>query len=130
MWRKIFFVTPSGFHTPPAALHSAIEEPNLGVRAAAGVVNQADNRHLLKPGYFTTPGWHHTTVNDWRSRWRTDLQRVWPDDLYVKAVWISRVPAVDWLHQNANEADFSFSFFKVWQLARCTDEHMHDNMTW
>lgn len=28
--------------------------------AAAGVVNQADEQRILLPGYFTTPGLHHT----------------------------------------------------------------------
>lgn len=35
-----------------------------GVCAAAGVVNQADDKHLQKPGYFTTPGWHRTTDHE------------------------------------------------------------------
>lgn len=31
-----------------------------GIVAAAGVVNQADEQRILLPGYFTTPGLHHT----------------------------------------------------------------------
>lgn len=31
-----------------------------GMVAAAGVVNQADEQRILLPGYFTTPGLHHT----------------------------------------------------------------------
>lgn len=31
-----------------------------GIVAAAGVVNQADEQCILLPGYFTTPGLHHT----------------------------------------------------------------------
>lgn len=33
----------------------------LGIVAAAGVVNQADDKRFLQSGYFTTPGLHHTT---------------------------------------------------------------------
>lgn len=32
-----------------------------GIVAAAGVVNQADDKRFLQSGYFTTPGLHHTT---------------------------------------------------------------------
>lgn len=32
-----------------------------GIVAAAGVVNQADDKRILLSGYFTTPGLHHTT---------------------------------------------------------------------
>lgn len=34
--------------------------PSSGIVAAAGVVNQADEQRILLPGYFTTPGLHHT----------------------------------------------------------------------
>lgn len=34
--------------------------PSSGMVAAAGVVNQADEQRILLPGYFTTPGLHHT----------------------------------------------------------------------
>lgn len=34
--------------------------PSSGIVAAAGVVNQADGQRILLPGYFTTPGLHHT----------------------------------------------------------------------
>lgn len=47
MLSGILFVAPFGFHTLPAASHPATQDPTRGVRAAAGVVNQADNRHLL-----------------------------------------------------------------------------------
>lgn len=33
---------------------------SFGIVAAAGVVNQADEQCILLPGYFTTPGLHHT----------------------------------------------------------------------
>jgi len=32
-----------------------------GIGAAAGVVNQADDKRIRLSGYFTTPGLHHTT---------------------------------------------------------------------
>lgn len=35
-------------------------QPSSGIVAAAGVVNQADGQRILLPGYFTTPGSHHT----------------------------------------------------------------------
>ncbi|GCB65028.1 hypothetical protein scyTo_0007627 [Scyliorhinus torazame] len=35
--------------------------------AAAGVVNQAGKKQLLRSGYFTTPGLHHTTIFNARS---------------------------------------------------------------
>lgn len=46
---------------------SKLEDPHprrkphsSGMAAAAGVVNQADAQRILLPGYFTTPGLHHT----------------------------------------------------------------------
>lgn len=46
------------------ALLSCRQLPALhgpGIVAAAGVVNQADDKRILLSGYFTTPGLHHTT---------------------------------------------------------------------
>ena len=45
-----------------ASEHQPEEEarPSSGIVAAAGVVNQADEQRILLPGYFTTPGLHHT----------------------------------------------------------------------
>lgn len=46
------------------SLPSSLPAPSAagpGIVAAAGVVNQADDKRFLQSGYFTTPGLHHTT---------------------------------------------------------------------
>lgn len=59
-----------------------------GVCAAAGVVNQADDRHLLLPGYFTTPGWHCTTANETKNH-RVLLLRKMVQRLYINLTQVS-----------------------------------------
>lgn len=44
----------------PGATSRAGSRRSSGIVAAAGVVNQADEQRILLPGYFTTPGLHHT----------------------------------------------------------------------
>lgn len=43
------------------SLPAAPSAAGPGIVAAAGVVNQADDKRFLQSGYFTTPGLHHTT---------------------------------------------------------------------
>lgn len=61
-----------------------------GVCAAAGVVNQADDRHLLLPGYFTTPGWHRTTADETKNNLMM-LLRDMMQELYWTRMWICSV---------------------------------------
>lgn len=52
-----------------------------GMAAAAGVVNQADEQRFLLPGYFTTPGLHHTHPLQEPRGTRTDLGTGWAGSL-------------------------------------------------
>lgn len=75
--------------------------PSSGIVAAAGVVNQADEQRILLPGYFTTPGLHHTHPlqaslvgpgRTWTWGWGGGGQAVC-ERLFSLAHWISDCPS-------------------------------------
>lgn len=47
--------------SPPFLAAASAGRSGPGTGAAAGVVNQADDKRILLSGYFTTPGLHRTT---------------------------------------------------------------------